>query len=116
MISPVNTTSATSANVPDDFTPRRRPSHNGSKPNHQRCNSDDADGVRCKPVLPGLKHWRRWPAHQPVGNCSPDPRHARPGDGGREEANNVAQPNEVETRTEVVLDQSSCNQGFCPVA
>ena len=67
-------------------------------------------------MLPGLKHRRRWPVQHPIGNCSPDPRYTRSDDCRREEAKNVARPSEVETRTEVVLDQSSCNQGLCPVA
>src|SRR6516162_1641369 len=102
MISPVITASATTANVPSMTSLRE---------DGRRITRASAITTGATAMMPMASD-----ANQCCQVSSTDPRQTRPGDCRREEANNVPHPNEVKIRTEVVLDQSSCNQGFCPVA
>ena len=100
----------------DGFAPRRWLAPYRGEPDHQRRDRDDAKCIRCEPVLPGaqerclrfIKEGKpKSPANSRKGRCN---------DRCAYKAQHVAKPVETERRTEVVIDQPRCQQGFSRIA
>ena len=100
----------------DELASRRGIARRRGQTDQHRCHRDDAERVRCEPVVPSGQDRSGRVLEEDESEGPADPRDSGPDDRRRQQSEHMAQPAETEARTEIVLDEARREQRFPGIA